>query len=102
MRITDDLSVSVLLACASFYMIGSPGLLSGLKSTETCTDSLGYVFLLKLAETLRNSPKLTETLLNSPKLTETHRNSPKLTETLRNSPKLTKTLRNSPKLSKTH
>ncbi|GFO33080.1 reticulocyte-binding protein 2 homolog a [Plakobranchus ocellatus] len=41
-RVIGHLSVSVLLACASIFISGSPGLLSGLKSVETCTDSLGY------------------------------------------------------------
>ncbi|GFO18628.1 hypothetical protein PoB_004513300 [Plakobranchus ocellatus] len=36
------LSVSVLLACASIGTIGSPGPLSGLKSTCTCTDNFGH------------------------------------------------------------
>ncbi|GFN94277.1 hypothetical protein PoB_002078300 [Plakobranchus ocellatus] len=36
------LSLSVLLACASLYVVGSPGPLSGLKSTETCIDIFSY------------------------------------------------------------
>ncbi|GFO18630.1 hypothetical protein PoB_004513500 [Plakobranchus ocellatus] len=36
------LSVSVLLACASLYVVGSPGPLSGLKNTGTCTDIFDY------------------------------------------------------------